>query len=318
MKPTGASPSRLSPGPPAAIGITPRMAPADWAQLLLLALLWGGSFFLIAVALTGLPVLTIVAVRVGVAALLLWLIVAATGRAVPRDPRIWAAFLVMGVLNNVIPFSLIVFGQTAIPSGLASILNATTPLWTVIVSGLMLADERASTRKLAGVVLGLGGVAVMIGLDALAGLGHAVGAQVAVLGAAVAYACAGVFGRRFRGMGVDPVVTAAGMVTGSVAVLAPVALAVDGWPAGVPGQAWLAVLVLGTACTGLAYVLYFRVLARAGATNISLVTFLVPVSAILLGWLFLDETLGPAHLIGIVLIAAGLALIDGRLVGARA
>lgn len=295
-------------------GINPQMEAADWAQLLLLSLLWGGSFFLIAVSVTGLPVLSIVAIRLGVAAMVLWLIVLATGRRLPRAPGIWAAFLVMGILNNAIPFGLIVWGQTSIPSGLASILNATTPLWTVIVSGLLLSDEGFSARKLAGVVLGLGGVAVMIGLDTLAGLGHAIWAQLAILGAGLSYAFANVFGRRFRSMELDPVVTAAGMVTGSSALLIPLALSVDGLPgADVPGQVWLAAIVLGVVSTGLAYVLYFRVLARAGATNISLVTFLVPVSAVLLGWLFLAETLGPAHLLGVVLIALGLALIDGRL-----
>ncbi|WP_243698469.1 DMT family transporter [Paracoccus alkanivorans] len=299
-------------------GINPQMEAADWAQLLLLSLLWGGSFFLIAISVTGLPVLSIVAIRLGVAAMVLWLIVLATGRRLPRAPGIWAAFLVMGILNNAIPFGLIVWGQTSIPSGLASILNATTPLWTVIVSGLLLSDEAFSARKLAGVVLGLGGVAVMIGLDTLAGLGHAIWAQLAILGAALSYAFANVFGRRFRSMELDPVVTAAGMVTGSSALLIPLALSVDGWPGvDVPGQVWLAAIVLGVVSTGLAYVLYFRVLARAGATNISLVTFLVPVSAILLGWLFLAETLGQAHLLGVVLIALGLALIDGRLFRGR-
>lgn len=299
--------------------INTRMEPVDWGQLLLLSVLWGGSFFLIAISVTGLPVLSIVAIRLGVAAMVLWVIVLATGRKLPRAPGIWAAFLVMGILNNAIPFALIVWGQTSIPSGLASILNATTPLWTVIVSGLLLSDEGFSARKLAGVVLGLGGVAVMIGLDTLAGLGHAIWAQLAILGAALSYAFANVFGRRFRSMGLDPVVTAAGMVTGSSALLVPLALSVDGWPgADVPGKVWLAAIVLGVVCTGLAYVLYFRVLARAGATNISLVTFLVPVSAVLLGWLFLSETLGPAHLLGVALIALGLALIDGRLLARRA
>ncbi|WCR05178.1 DMT family transporter [Paracoccus saliphilus] len=294
------------------------MEPVDWAQLLLLSVLWGGSFFLIAVSVTGLPVLSVVAIRLGVAAMVLWLIVLMTGRKLPRAPGIWAAFLVMGILNNAIPFGLIVWGQTSIPSGLASILNATTPLWTVIVSGLLLSDEGFSARKLVGVVLGLGGVAVMIGLDTLAGLGHAIWAQLAILGAALSYAFANVFGRRFRSMGLDPVVTAAGMVTGSSALLVPLALSVDGWPgAEVPGQVWLAAIVLGVVSTGLAYVLYFRVLARAGATNISLVTFLVPVSAVFLGWLFLAETLGPAHLLGVALIALGLVLIDGRLLAGR-
>ena len=307
----------------AATDLTPdaiqaRMQAGDWVQLLALSLLWGASFFLISVALTGLPVLSIVALRLVVAALVLWAIGAVTGRAVPRDPAIWRAFLVMGVLNNAIPFSLIVWGQTGIPSGLASILNATTPLWTVLVTAALLADERASLRKLAGVVLGLGGVAVMMGLDALAGLGHAIWPQLAILVAAISYGFANTFGRRFRRHGVDPVVAAAGMVTASSALLVPLALAADGWPEAVPVQAWVAILTLGAMGTGLAYVLYFRILGRAGATNISLVTFLVPVSAILLGWLFLDESLGAAHLIGMALITAGLALIDGRLIGARA
>ena len=298
--------------------IDAQMGSAEWGQLLLLSLIWGASFFLIAIAVTGLPVITIVTLRVAVAAIVLWAIVLATGRKAPRDPGIWAAFLVMGFLNNVIPFGLIVWGQTSIPSGLTSILNATTPLWTVIVSTLFLADERATPPKLAGVVLGLGGVAVMIGLDTLAGLGHAVLPQLVILGAAISYAFAGVFGRRFATMKVDPMVTAACMVTGSTVLLLPAAVLVDGWPdAGVSGQIWLSVILLGTVCTGLAYVLYFRILSRAGATNLSLVTFLVPVSAILLGWLFLSESLGTAHLTGITLIAAGLALIDGRLLRRR-
>ncbi|WP_232844930.1 DMT family transporter [Paracoccus onubensis] len=304
----------LAPGPRVALPeINARMDPADWAQLLLLSLLWGTSFFLIAVSVTALPVLSVVAIRLIVASAVLWLIVIATGRRPPLQPDIWGAFLIMGILNNAIPFGLIVWGQTSVPSGVASILNATTPLWTVIVSGMLLADEGFSTRKLAGVLLGLGGVAVMIGLDTLSGLGHAVWGQIAILGAALSYAFANVFGRRFRRMGLDPVVTAAGMVTCSAALLVPLTLSVDGWPgAEVPGRVWLAVIALGIFSTGLAYVLYFRVLARAGATNISLVGFLVPVSAILLGWLFLGERLGPAQLLGIVLIAMGLALIDRR------
>ena len=305
------------PAPTGAIDM--QMGRAEWAQLLFLSLIWGASFFLIAIAVTGLPVVTIVTLRVGIAAAVLWLVVALTGRTLPRDPGIWGAFLVMGLLNNVLPFGLIVWGQTAIPSGLASILNATTPLWTVIVSSALLSDEAATPAKVAGVVLGLAGVAVMIGLDTLSGLGHAILPQLAILGAALSYAFAGTFGRRFRRMGVDPITTSAGMVSGSTLILLPVMLAVDGWPApDVPLPVWLSVATLGILCTGLAYVLYFRILARAGATNLSLVTFLVPVSAILLGWLFLNETLGPAHLLGVGMIAAGLALIDGRLTRRRA
>lgn len=293
--------------------ITARMSASDWGLLLLLSLIWGGSFFLIALIVGHMPVLWVVALRVMIAAAVLWAIVLATGRALPRGAGLWGAFLVMGVLNNAIPFGLIVWAQGFIPAGLASILNATTPLFTVLVSTLVLADERAGLMRLAGVALGLGGVAVMIGVDELAGHGHGVLPQLAMLGAAISYAWAAAFGRRFRAQGVDPLVTAAGMVTGTSVVLLPLALAHDGLPLAAPAQVWLAISLLGLVCTGLAYVLFFRILGRAGATNISLVTFLVPVSAILLGWLFLDEVLGLPQLLGMAVIGLGLAMIDGRL-----
>ncbi|MSU91140.1 EamA family transporter [Rhodobacteraceae bacterium 2CG4] len=295
------------------------MGGAEWAMLLALSLLWGGSFFFVGVAVTALPVASIVALRVGLAAAVLWLVLAATGRRLPRERRVIAALAVMGVLNNVIPFGLIVWGQTSIGAGLASILNATTPLFGVVVAGLFLADERMSARRLAGVALGFAGVVVMIGPEALSGLGRAGWAQLAILGAALSYACAGTFGRRFAGWGVDPVVVATGQVTVSALMLAPAALLLDRpWTLPAPGAGVLAaVLALAVLSTALAYVLYFRVLARAGATNILLVTFLVPVSAILLGVAFLGEALAPAHVAGMVLIGAGLAAIDGRLLRRR-
>lgn len=219
----------------------------------------------------------------------------------------------MGALNNAVPFFLIAWGQQSIPSGLASILNATTPLFTVLIGAAFLADERASARKFAGVLMGLAGVAVMMGLDTFAGQGHALLPQLAVLGAALSYAFAGAYGRRFRRMGLDPILAAAGMVSGAWVIITPSALLLEGVPQGVAAPYWLAAITIGIFGTGLAYIIYFNILARAGATSISLVTFLVPVTAILLGWLFLDEVLGPAHAIGMAMIALGLMLIDGRL-----
>ncbi|MFO1138761.1 MAG: DMT family transporter [Paracoccus sp. (in: a-proteobacteria)] len=297
--------------------ISTRMTPGDWAQLLLLSLIWGGSFFLTGIAVKGLPVLTLVAVRLAVAALVLWTVVLVRGTPVPRDPRLWGAFVIMGVLNNALPFILIAWGQRAIPSGLASILNATTPLFTVLVGAVLLADERATAQKFAGVLMGLAGVAVMMGLDTFAGTGHALLPQLAVLGAALSYAFAGVYGRRFGRMRMDPFLSAAGMVTGASLAIVPAALLHDGVPHGVGAPYLLAAIAIGVIGTGLAYVVYFSILARAGATNISLVTFLVPVTAILLGWIFLNEMLGPAHLVGMAMIALGLALIDGRLIRRR-
>ena len=294
-----------------------RMSGREWGLMLLLSALWGGSFFFIGTAVRDMPVLTIVLLRVALAAAALWIVVRATGRRVPRGAATWGAFLVMGLLNNVIPFALIVWGQKQIPSGLASILNASTPLWTVLVAGALLSDERASVRKLAGVVMGLGGVAVMMGIDVIGGQ-HPLLPQLAVVCASISYGFSAWWGRRFRQIGVDPMVTAAGMLTASTLVLAIPVLALNGPPVGYPATSWAAVAALALLSSALAYVIYFRILASAGATNISLVTFLVPVSAILLGWLFLDERLGFAQLIGMALIGAGLALIDGRLFARRA
>lgn len=288
------------------------MGPAEWAMLIGLSLVWGGSFFFVGVAVADMPTLSIVALRVGIAALALWGYVLLSGRKVPRAPGVWIAFLGMGCLNNVIPFTLIVWGQQSIGSGLASILNATTPIFTVLVAGALLADERISAGKIAGVVLGFAGVAVMIGGDAMAGLGVGVLAQLAILAAALSYAFAGVYGRRFKSLGVDPVVTAAGQVTASSLVLVPLAIAIDP-PLDASAASWLAILGLALISTAFAYVLYFRILERAGATNLLLVTFLIPVSAILLGALFLAESLTLTQLAGMALIAAGLAAIDGRL-----
>jgi len=292
-----------------------RMSSFDWVMLLSLSLIWGGSFFLNAVILTELPTLTLVAARVSLAAIALWGFAAITGRLRGLAPAVWAAFAVMGFLNNAIPFTFIVHAQTSISSGLASILNATTPLFTILVAGVFLSDERFSVMRLAGVAIGLFGVVVMIGTDALDGIGSSVWAQMFSLGAAVSYGFASVFGRRFRRLGIDPIQVAMGQVTMSSLMLWPVAIVLDRpFDLAMPSvTVWGALGVLSVICTACAYILYFKVLERAGATNISMVTFLVPVSAILLGILFLGETLHISHVIGMLLIGLGLIVIDGRM-----
>jgi drug/metabolite transporter (DMT)-like permease len=253
--------------------------------------------------------------RVGFAAVALNLVVLAIGQRMPRDGKIWAAFLAMGALNNLIPFALIVWGQSHIASGLASILNATTPLFTIVVAHFLTQDERITTKKIIGVVLGLLGVAVTIGSDALAGLSDNILAQFACLGATLSYAFAGIYGRRFKAMGVAPLATATGQVTATTAMMLPLVLLVDRpWtlPA-VPGLAtWGALFGVALLCTALAYILYFRLLAKVGATNLALVTFLIPLSAILLGAMVLGERLEARHFAGMALIGLGLATIDGR------
>jgi len=291
----------------------------EWGLLTLLSVVWGGSFFFNEVAVAEMPALTVVAARVAGAALVLVLVLRVFGIALPRDRRVWAAFLIMGLLNNAIPFTLIVWGQTQIASGVAAILNASTPVFTVILANFLTADEPMSGRRLAGVLLGLGGVAAMIGGSFAEAMSGEVLAKVAVLGAAVSYALAGVFGRRFRAMGVAPMATATGQVIMSSLILIPLALIVDRpWTLPMPSAAALGSLAgIATISTALAYVIYFRLLATAGATNLLLVTLLVPVTAILLGVAFLGEDLVPRHVMGMALIGAGLIAIDGRLLRRR-
>jgi drug/metabolite transporter (DMT)-like permease len=285
----------------------------EWAMLVTLSVLWGGSFFFAEIALESLPPLTIVTLRVGLAAITLWLVVLALKLPIPNSPPIWIAFLTMGLLNNVLPFSLIVWGQSQISSGLAAILNATAPLFGVIVAGILLRDESATPLKITGVVVGFAGVIVMMDLSSIAT--SSLLAQLAILAAALSYACASVYGRRFKATGLNPILVAAGQVTGSTLLLLPIALWVDGNDhyANVPAQVWAAIISLAMFSTAAAYILYFKLLASAGATNILLVTLLVPVSAILLGWLFLEESLQTPHIIGMAMIALGLSAIDGRL-----
>jgi drug/metabolite transporter (DMT)-like permease len=293
------------------------MSLGDWARIAILSIIWGGSFFFIGVAVNGLPPFTIVGLRVGIAALALHVIVRATGQRMPLNRETWVAFFGMGFLNNLLPFCLIVWGQTRIASGLASILNATTPLFAIIVTHLLTEDEKMTPNRLGGVLIGLSGVVMIIGTDALKGMGADVLAQFAVLGAAICYSLAGVFGRRFRRLGVSPLITATGQVSASTVMLLPLAILADRpWQLPVPGiEIWGAIIGLALISTAFAYIIFFRVLASAGVTNIMLVTFLIPVSAILLGVTFLGEHLQVKHLVGMGLIGLGLAAIDGRILG---
>jgi len=289
------------------------MSPADWLLLVVLSVLWGGSFFFGKIALLEVPPLTVALGRVAIAATILVVLARITGTALPTSLSAWRPYLLMGLLNNAIPFALIFWGQTHIPSGLAAILNATTPLFTVLVAHVATTDEKLTAARLAGVLSGFGGVVVMIGPDLLRELGVNVFAQLACLGAAISYAFAGVYGRRFRDQ--PALRVAAGQLAASTLILTPITLVVERpWTLPVPTPMTLAALMaLATLSTAIGYLLYFRILARAGATNLLLVTFLIPVSAILLGIVILGEELAARHIAGMIAIALGLAAIDGRL-----
>jgi drug/metabolite transporter (DMT)-like permease len=290
------------------------MSLREWLLLIALSGLWGGSFFFAKIAVAALPPLTLVLLRVGIAALALSAVMAASGRRWPWEARAWRALLVMGAINNVIPFSLVFWGQTHIASGLAAILNATTPLFTALLAHWLTRDEPLTARRVAGVLLGLGGVVDIVGPQALAGVDTHVLAALACLGAAVAYAGAGIFGRRLAGLGLTPMAAAAGQLGASTLIMLPIVLVHDRpWTLPAPNGAIIgAVVALALASTALAYVIYFRLLATAGAVNLLLVTLLIPVSALFLGAAFLDERPAAEQWAGMALIALGLAAIDGR------
>ncbi|MDH7801394.1 MULTISPECIES: DMT family transporter [unclassified Rhizobium] len=297
------------------MAIQKQMDAGEWGMLVALSLLWGGSFFFIGIAVKELPPVTIVTLRVSLAAIALLIVCRIMGLHLPRQWAVWRAFFGMGLLNNIIPFCLIVWGQTHIASGLASILNATTPLFTVIVAHFLTTDEKMTGNKLAGVLIGFVGVATMIGPAAFGGAISGLWGQIAVLGAAISYSFAGIFGRRFKAMGVPPLMTATGQISSSTLMLIPAALLIDKpWTLAMPSLGtWGALIGIALLSTALAYLIFFRILATAGATNLALVTFLIPVSAILLGSLILGEQLEIKHFAGMAMIAAGLAAIDGRL-----
>lgn len=291
------------------------MQAKEWSLLLLLSLVWGGSFFFQAVAVRELPPLTIVAARVGLAAIILHIVMRVIRQPFPTDFRILRAFFIMGLINNVIPFSLIVWGQVHVASGVASIFNAATPIMGVIVAHFLTRDEKLTGLKLAGVIIGFLGVTVMVGVEALAGFGTAVWAQLAIVAASLAYAFAGVFGKSFKQLGVTPLATATGQVTASAIIMLLLASYIDTpWRLAMPSwDVWGALVGVASISTAFAYLLYFRILEVSGATNLLLVTFIIPVVAISLGIFLLGETLQMKHILGMIMIALGLSFIDGRL-----
>lgn len=289
------------------------ISPRAWAELLLLSLIWGASFLSIRVALNEIGPLTAVAHRTGWAMLILWAYVVIRRLSIPTDLRIWGAFFVMGLLNNVIPFSLMAWGQLYIATGLTSILNAATAIFGVIAAAVFFADERLSRRKATGVALGFVGVATAIGLGAFQDFSIRSLGQLAVIGGTISYALAGVWARKTLGQ-LSPQVAAAGMLTGASVITIPVAWLVEGpISLSLQPQTWAAIAYYAILATAIAYLLYYRVLAMAGSGNLMLCTLLVAPVAIVLGAIVLGEALPLRAYIGFVILGLGLLILDGRL-----
>ena len=295
--------------------INQQMIGREWAILLILAVIWGGAFMFIGVAVRHVEPLTYVWLRLTIAAGAMFLFLKFKGQTLDLPREVWGSILLLALLNNALPFTLFGWGQTHIASGLASILNATTPIWGVLVAHFFTQDERMTPRKIVGVLLGFAGVAMMIGPMLLANVGTDALAQLACIAAALSYAFAAVWARRFRRMGVSPMSVTTGQLTAGALMMLPLALLVDQpWTQPFPPiTAWGAIVALALLCTAFGYVLYFKLIETAGATNALLVTLLVPPFAILFGSLFLNEVLAPQDFVGLALIALGLAAIDGRL-----
>lgn len=283
----------------------------DWSLLGLLSVLWGGSFFFNGVVLKELPPLTVVFLRVTLAAIMLLPLLQLYKVRFPDSLSGWAPYVGIGLLNNVLPFSLVVMGQTYIPSGLASILNATTPLFTVVVMAVA-GEEKLHVRRIAGVVAGLIGVIILqggaFGWESGQGLGILL-----CLAAALNYGLSALLARRFLSNS-PPLGTATFQLLASAVMMTVVAGVVDRpWRLPIPGAVtWLAVIGLAALSTALAYIVFFQILRRSGATNVMLVTLLIPVTAILLGVLVLGEKISPREIVGALVIGSALLVIDGR------
>ena len=292
--------------------VTPNLDGRSWALLVALALLWSVSFIFIKVAAAEVPAFTLVLLRVGLAAIVLHAVVLAQGKSYPAAPRLLGRYAVMGVINNIFPFVLIVYATAKLGAGAASILNATAPIFALLIAHIATQDEKITAAKTAGILLGVAGVAAMAGPQAVAGLTGDLVAVAAMLVACFFYGLSAIFGRGFSG--VDPTVSATCQLTASTLILLPLVAAVEQpWNMPMPGAVtWLAIAALAVFSTSLAYVFYYALIRRAGATNTILVTLLIPIGGVFFAWLLLGEALTVAEAAGMLLIGLGLVVIDGR------
>lgn len=291
---------------------TTTMSASTWGLLITLGTIWGASFLGMRIMLDEISVFQTVLHRVFWGAAALWIVIALRRPNLPRNPKTWAALATMGLLNNVIPFSLLSFGQLTVETGLTGILNAATAIWGVLIAALVFKDERLTPRRIAGVTIGFLGVATAIGLTSVLTFDPRSIAQLAIIAATVSYGCAGSWARATLS-GVSPLVSSAGMLTGSTLIMLPLTLAIDGSiPLDLEPRTWAAIAYVSLLSTALAYLLYYRILARTGAGNLLLVTLLVAPVAIGLGTTIRSETLAPSAYAGFALLALGLVILDGR------
>lgn len=294
-----------------------RMGAREWALLLLLLSgLWGSSFFFIEVALQSITTFTVVFLRVAIAALILTTIIYASGQRLPLTVKAWRQFIILGLLRAALPISLFVWAETQIDSGLAGILNSTAPLFTGMIAHVSTQDDKLTQQRLIGIMVGMAGVSVLIGADILQGLGAQVIAQVAILGATCSYGFAAVYGRQFKGT-TSPLVSAAGMLTGATLLILPFAIMEQPWQLTPSILSMGAIIGLSVFSTAVAFIVWFQLIFSAGASNTSMVTFLIPITALILGSVFLKETIEISAIVGLLIILSGLGIAQNRISIAR-
>jgi drug/metabolite transporter (DMT)-like permease len=305
------------PQPTASSGPAPlRLGATEWSLIALQSMLWGSAYFFIEIAQPELPPLTIAALRTVPAALTLLVIVLSLGYRLPATLAEWWLFMLFAMFNSILPFALIVWGQARATGGMAAILNASAPLFGIFLAHIITHDEKLSWHKLIGILVGMAGVVVLLGEQFVFGSAADVVARLALLAAPLMYVCANLFAR-VRLAHYPAFVVAVMQMIGAVLVAMPLAFAID-QPWRLPTPSWAALgAILGMGLFGSAFasLCHFTILQRAGATNASLVTLLIPVTPIALGWVFLGETLTPRDMLGALTIAAALIIIDGRLFG---
>ncbi|MFZ1737415.1 DMT family transporter [Sphingorhabdus sp.] len=295
---------------------SPKLDATGWGLIAILSILWGGAFFLIEVGLRSYSPNILVFMRLALAVPPMWIVMRLMGERLPTDPKSWALLMVVGALNCALPFILFFWGQQYLDSGYASILNATTPIWGVVVAHFMTHDEKATPARIVGVLVGMAGIIVMVGPDAMKGLSKNLLAQIACIISTLFYSFAAIYGRRLSQTQMTPMVVATGQTAMAALFMLPVVLLFDQpWAMAMPRlDSTLAGVTLALLSTALAYILYFRLIDRAGASNAQLVAFLMPILAVILGIAFLGESLSSGQIAGAGLIAVGLAILDGRLV----
>ncbi len=293
----------------------PKLDGTSWAMIGAMSLLWGSAFLLIEIGLRSFAPNTLVFLRMAIAAPVMVLALMVLKERLPTDWASWRRLFVLGALNAALPFILFFWGQQYLESGYASVLNATTPLWGVLVAHFLTDDEKATPLRIIGVLLGMAGIILMIGPQAMSGLSQSLLAQLACIASTFFYSFAAIYGRKLGKEAMTPMAVATGQVITAAIIMLPVMLAFDRpWEQPLPAiDGMIAAVALGIPVTAVPYLLYFKTIDRAGASNATLVAFIMPVVAILLGIGFLDEMLTAGQIAGTALIALGLLAIDGRL-----